>query len=115
MLVVVLPSCGRALVPTITLGGAPRFESRSEVRRARYDSAIWDWGRIWVTVSTTSMEAGPVKAKRLPVGPRAPDLEPSGIIPRAGRPDRAVACSGLRTVLSMFSNTKARPTPEMTP
>jgi len=28
------------------------------------------------------------------------DLEPSGIIPSAGRPDSAVACSGVRTVLS---------------
>src|SRR5579863_7961898 len=35
MLVVLLPSWGRALVTMMTLGGAPRWESRSEVRRAR--------------------------------------------------------------------------------
>src|SRR6202158_5582012 len=98
MLVVVLPSCGRALVTIMTLGGAPRLESRSEVRSARYDSAICDWGRIWVTVSTTSFDA--VKASRLAVAPRAVDLEPSGIIPREGRPEMACACSGVRTVLS---------------
>ena len=113
MLVVVLPSCGRALVTIMTFGGAPRLERRSEVRRARYDSAICDWGRIWVTVSTTSLE--PVKASRLPAGPWLPDLEPSGIIPREGRPETDWACSGVRTLLSMFSSRKAKPTPEMTP
>src|SRR5208282_6819639 len=90
MLVVVLPSCGRALVTMMTLGGAPRLESRSEVRRARYDSAICDWGRTWVTVTTTSLEAA-VKARRLPCGPLLPDLEPSGIIPREARPE--IACA----------------------
>ena len=35
MLVVVLPSWGSALVTIITLGGAPRLESSSEVRSAR--------------------------------------------------------------------------------
>src|SRR3954469_6309543 len=44
-LVVVLPSCGRALVMRITLGGEPRDESRIDVLRARYDSAIPDFGR----------------------------------------------------------------------
>src|SRR5208283_3038872 len=91
MLVVVLPSCGRALVTMMTLGGAPRFESRSEVRSARYDSAIWDCGRTWVTNSNTSLEA--VKASRLPADPWLANLEPSGIIPRDGRSDSAVACS----------------------
>ena len=42
MLVVVLPSCGRALVTMMTFGGAPRLESKREVRSARYDSAICD-------------------------------------------------------------------------
>src|SRR5258708_26562071 len=113
MLVVVLPSCGRALVTMMTLGGAPRFDRRSEVRSARYDSAICDWGRIWVTVSTASLEA--VKARRLPVAPRLVALEPSGIIPREARPEMACACSGVRTVLSMLSRRKAKPTPEMMP
>src|SRR5437660_9168003 len=113
VLVVVLPSCGRALVTIITLGGAPRLESRSEVRSARYDSAICDCGRTWVTVSTTSLEA--VKASRLPVDPRLPDLEPSGIIPREGRPEMACACSGVRTVLSRFLCRQAKPTPAVTP
>src|SRR3954467_3861418 len=44
-LVVVLPSCGRALVMRMTLGGEPRDESRIDVLRARYDSAIPDFGR----------------------------------------------------------------------
>src|SRR5450432_81874 len=35
MLVVVLPSWGRALVTRMILGGAPREDKRSEVRRAR--------------------------------------------------------------------------------
>src|SRR5271170_2871596 len=93
MLVVVLPSCGRALVTMMTFGGAPRLESSNEVRSARYDSAICDWGRAMVTVSTTSLEA--VKARRLPLAPWPDDFEPSGIIPREGRADNAVACSGV--------------------
>jgi hypothetical protein len=35
MLVVVLPSCGMALVTMITRGGAPSEDSNSEVRNAR--------------------------------------------------------------------------------
>src|SRR5208282_114523 len=113
MLVVVLPSWGRALVTMMTLGGAPRLESKSEVRSARYDSAICDCGRTWVTVSTASFDE--VNASRFPMGPWLPDLEPRGIMPREGRADRAVACSGVRTVLSMFSSRKANPRPEMIP
>src|SRR3954469_20848796 len=44
-LVVVLPSCGRALVMRMILGGEPSDESRIDVLRARYDSAIPDFGR----------------------------------------------------------------------
>ena len=40
MLVVVLPSCGSALVIRIVFGGAPTDVSKSEVRNARYDSDI---------------------------------------------------------------------------
>ena len=40
MLVVVLPSWGRALVIRITFGGAPLEDSRIDVRNARYDSAM---------------------------------------------------------------------------
>src|ERR1700690_954552 len=110
MLVVVLPSWGRALVTMMTLGGAPRLESRSEVRKARYDSAICDCGRAWVTSSTASLEE--VKARRAPATPRLLDLEPRGIMPKEGSPEIACACSGVRTVLSIFSSRKASPTPE---
>src|SRR3984957_3193533 len=101
MLVVVLPACGRALVTIITFGGAPRLDSKSEVRSARYDSAICDCGRTWLTVSTASLEG--VKASRFPAAPSALGFDPIGIIPSDGRPEIAVACSGVRTVLSMFS------------
>src|SRR5450755_670746 len=115
MLVVVLPSWGRALVTMITLGGAPRFDSRSEVRSARYDSAICDCGRLCVTNSTASLDVA--SASRLPDDPSAPDadLDPSGIMPREGSAEMACACSGVRTVLSIFSSTKAKPTPEINP
>src|SRR3954469_2700369 len=43
-LVVVLPSCGSALVIRMTLGGEPSDDNKMEVRRARYDSAIPDFG-----------------------------------------------------------------------
>src|SRR5258708_1143205 len=94
-------------------GGAWRFDRRSEVRSARDDSGICDWGRIWVTVSTASLEA--VKARRLPVAPRLVALEASGIIPREARPEMACASSGVQTVLFMLSRRKAKPTPEMRP
>src|SRR5579872_2983022 len=85
MLVVVLPSCGRALVTMMTLGGAPRFDRSREVRRARYDSAICDCGRTWVTNSTASLEVA--ITRRLGLGPSRADFEPSGIMPRDGRPE----------------------------
>ena len=66
-----------------------------------------------MTSSGTSLEA--VRASRWPAGPRLVDFDPWGIIPREGSAESAVACSGVRTVLSMFSSTKANPTPEMTP
>src|SRR4051812_42574260 len=47
MLVVVLPSCGKALVTIITLGAEPIEDSNIDVRRARYDSATSDLGRAW--------------------------------------------------------------------
>src|SRR4051812_19859507 len=45
MLVVVFPSCGNALVISRTFGGAPVADNRMEVRSARYDSEISDFGR----------------------------------------------------------------------
>src|SRR4029077_5263896 len=57
MLTVVLPSWGKALVTKTTFGGAPKEESRIDVRNARYDSAISDCGRRCVT--------GPVSAALL--------------------------------------------------
>src|SRR5580700_3357861 len=47
-LIVVFPSCGKALVTRITLGGAPYDESRIEVRRDRNASAASDFGRAYV-------------------------------------------------------------------
>src|SRR3954471_10170039 len=44
-LVVVLPSCGRALVIKMTFGGEPSDDNKIDVRSARYDSAIPDFGR----------------------------------------------------------------------
>jgi hypothetical protein len=113
MLVVVLPSCGRALVTMMTLGGAPRLESRSEVRSARYDSAICDWGRTCVTVSTASFED--VKASRLPVGPWLPDLEPSGIIPREGRARERGRLFGSADGVVHVLEQEGQAEPEMTP
>src|SRR5580698_3554796 len=107
MLVVVLPSWGRALVTIITLGGAPRFDSSSEVRRARYDSAIWDCGRTCVTSSTDSLEVA--MTRRLGLGPSRADLEPRGIMPSEGRLEKTWACSVVRTVLSKPSSKKASP------
>src|SRR5579871_4617164 len=74
ILVVVLPSCGRALVTIMTLGGAPMLDSNREVRRARYDSAIWDCGRTWVTNSTASFELA--MTRRLGFGPSRLEFEP---------------------------------------
>src|ERR1035438_607642 len=48
-LIVVFPSCGKALVTSITLGGAPNEERRIEVRSARYASAASDFGRAYAT------------------------------------------------------------------
>ena len=48
-LMVVFPSCGKALVTRITFGGAPNEERRIEVRSARYASAASDFGRAYVT------------------------------------------------------------------
>src|ERR1700731_2603636 len=48
-LIVVLPSCGKALVTSMTFGGAPNEERRIEVRRDRYASAASDFGRAYVT------------------------------------------------------------------
>src|SRR5882724_4995178 len=113
MAVVVFPSWGRALVTMMTFGGAPRLESNSEVRRARYDSAICDWGRTCVTSSTTSLEE--VNARRFVPFQLFLDLEPSGIMPSDGSAEIICACSVVLTVLYIPSNKKARPTPEVMP
>src|ERR1039458_1872654 len=44
-LIVVFPSCGKALVTRITLGGPPYEERRIAVRRDRYASAASEFGR----------------------------------------------------------------------
>src|SRR5438309_10341515 len=106
MLVVVLPSCGIALVTRTTLGGAPREDSSSEVRSARYDSAICDCGRDCVTNSTASLEAA---TERRRVASSEDFLDPKGIMPSAGNDEIIWACSGVRTVLSKFSSKNARP------
>src|SRR3954469_11242222 len=95
-LVVVLPSCGRALVIRIIFGGAPTEVSRSDVRSARYASDIWDCGRDWVINSTASFDAATVRPREA-----ASELfrDPRGIMPREGSPEIAWACSGVRTVL----------------
>src|SRR5437660_7740667 len=85
ILVVVLPSCGRALVTMMIFGGEPTFDNSSEVRRARYDSAICDCGRTSVTSSTASLEEA--MTRRLGFGPTRADLEPSGIMPSEGKPE----------------------------
>src|SRR3954464_1951867 len=56
-LVVVLPSWGRALVMRMIFGGEPREERRMEVRSARYDSAIPDFGRAWAINPTLDFVA----------------------------------------------------------
>src|SRR4029077_5123050 len=113
MLVVVLPSWGSALVTMMTLGGAPKFDSSREVRKARYDSAICDCGLTCVTISTASLEVA--ITKRLGLGPSRADLEPSGIMPSDARPEIIWACSVVRTVLSKDSRRKASPTPDVRP
>src|SRR5580700_7041743 len=79
MLVVLLPSWGRALVTIMTLGGAPRWERRRDVRRARYDSAICDCGRACVISSTASFDEA--STRRLDEEPARAVFDPSGIIP----------------------------------
>src|ERR1700704_4024950 len=74
MLVVLLPSCGNALVIIITLGGAPRLDNSREVRRARYDSAICDCGRTCVMSSTASLDEA--RARRFVPGLSRETLEP---------------------------------------
>ena len=74
ILVVVFPSCGSALVMRIIFGGAPSEESKREVRSARYDSAIWDCGRDFVTNSTDSFEDATIS--RFSFLPSTPVLEP---------------------------------------
>ena len=62
--------------------------------------------------STASLEAATDK----PVGFASPVvLEPSGIIPRDGKPEILWACSGVRTVLSTPSSRNARPIPLVSP
>src|ERR1039457_1867134 len=82
-LIVVFPSCGKALVTSITFGGAPNEERRIEVRRDRYASAASDLGRAYVTRAgdsdwSVSTDAGlrrlrkePFIANRQGMGPRA--------------------------------------------
>src|SRR6185312_12586302 len=52
MLVVVLPSCGSALVTIMILGAAPIEDSKIEVLNARYDSATSDFGRACESKAT---------------------------------------------------------------
>ena len=92
----------------ITFGGPPSEVSKRDVRNARYDSAIWDWGRDWVTSSTASRDDATVR--RFAAASRPP-LEPRGIIPSDGSAEMACACSGVRTVLSMPSSRNASPMP----
>src|SRR6476659_7770984 len=82
MLVVVLPSCGKALVMRIVLGGAPSEVKSKDVRKARYDSDICDCGRAIVISSTASLDA----ATESPVGLVSFEFrDPRGIIPSDGR------------------------------
>src|SRR5690349_17066507 len=86
MLVVVLPSRGRALVTKIVFGGAPREVRSKEVRKARYDSAICDCGRECVTNSTGSFSLPPATTK-LRFDPLSElFLVPKGINPSDGSP-----------------------------
>src|SRR5215469_17938270 len=82
MAVVLFPSWGSALVMRMIFGGDPSELSSKEVRKARYDSAICDWGRVCVTSSTASLEAA--TARRL-LATSASVLEPIGIMPSDGR------------------------------
>jgi hypothetical protein len=76
--VVVLPSCGKALVTIITLADWPVRESRIEVRRARYASAICDFG------CEAEAEAAAVRARRGARSSDRPGEEASGMTARDG-------------------------------
>src|SRR6202035_6135039 len=93
-LVVVLPSSGSALVMRITFGGPPGNVRSSEVRNARYDSAICDRGRDFVTSATASLDEA--SASFAPPRISLLLLEPSGIIPNDGNEEIVSACSGVR-------------------
>src|ERR1700694_578013 len=58
MLVVVLPSSGSGLVNKINWGGVSGIERRIEVRRARYDSAIAEFGREYARAAISSLFCG---------------------------------------------------------
>src|SRR5579884_2295325 len=82
MLVVVLPSCGSALVTRMTFGGAPVEERRMEVRSARYDSTMSDRGRSQLTIATDSAEDGSAGREDFPITSSGLD----GITPSVGNP-----------------------------
>jgi len=66
ILVVVFPSCGSGLVININLGGASGKESRIEVRRARYASAISEFGHVYASTAGSSPLCSPESRSRRP-------------------------------------------------
>src|SRR6185312_11091411 len=101
MLVVVLPSCGRALVTMMIFGAAPIEDSRIEVRSARYDSATSDFGRACASRLTVvlrmSLCACVVSATDAFTFLLRAELMSrlSGIMPSDGNPESDSTCSGV--------------------
>src|SRR5579864_8950379 len=106
---------------TMTFGGEPGADSNIAVRNARYDSATSDLGREKLIISVGA-EASPGSDLLLRYSRRYPLLLPfelvfklSGMIPSDGNAEINSACSGVLTVLSRLSRTKANPTPLIRP
>src|ERR1035441_3751174 len=101
-LIVVFPSCGKALVMSITLGGAPNEERRIEVRSARYASAASDFGRAYViSPGNSDFSVSAVTGfSRL----RKPLLE-RGIVPSAGNVEIALTSAIFLTLVRSEEHT----------
>src|ERR1035438_5269879 len=111
-LIVVFPSCGKALVTRITLGGAPNEERRIEVRSDRYASAASDLGRACVTRigdSDLSVSTDTV-VSRLRKEPLLANC--SGIVQSAGRVEIELTSSMVLMLVSdLIQTCPSRPTP----
>ena len=114
---VVFPSRGKALVTKITWGGCPACESSSDVRSDRNASDICDWG-MEKEASSTRRSSCPFELdlRSRDSRPRFPSRAVNaGTTARDGRCDSISTSSGVLTVLSIYSRTKARPIPPTKP